>query len=99
MKRTQKKIPKTFKNIAEVIRVKRTAAGISQQDLSGLIGYKNGQFVSNVERGLCSIPQEKIYLIAGLIKAEPQELMTAIAKDFTDHMERTVGVKNARTQV
>ena len=47
-----------FKNIAELIKTKRLQhpKGYSQSELSHLLGYKNGQFISNVERALCNIP-------------------------------------------
>ena len=47
-----------FQNIAKLIRQKRLThpKGYSQSELSHLLGYKNGQFISNVERALCNIP-------------------------------------------
>ena len=49
---------RSFKSIARLIRAKRQnhPQEFSQSELSHLLGYKNGQFISNVERGLCNIP-------------------------------------------
>jgi len=41
---------RSFKHIAQLIRTKRInhPKNYSQSDLSVLLGYKNGQFISNV---------------------------------------------------
>ena len=50
---------KNFSAIAQFVSKHRKLKGISQMSLAKKIGYKNGQFISNIERGLCSIPPEK----------------------------------------
>lgn len=72
---------KHFKNIAKIIKETRTSSGLSQEGLSHLLGYKNGQFVSNVERGLCSIPANKIPLMAEKLQIDPEVLIDAIVAD------------------
>lgn len=74
---------KSFRHIADLIKKKRLAhpSKYSQNELSVLLGYKNGQFISNVERGLCSIPLKKAKDIADLLEIPKEELRTAILKD------------------
>jgi len=72
-----------FKNIAQLIRTKRMShpKGYSQSELSNLLGYKNGQFISNVERALCNIPLKILKKVADVLDIHPDELRDAILKD------------------
>jgi transcriptional regulator with XRE-family HTH domain len=72
-----------FKNIAQLIRTKRMnhPKGYSQSELSHLLGYKNGQFISNVERALCNIPLKMLRKVSEVLDIAPEELKTAILKD------------------
>ena len=72
-----------FKNIAQLIRTKRMnhPKGYSQSELSHLLGYKNGQFISNVERALCNIPLKMLRKVSEVLDITPEELKAAILKD------------------
>ena len=72
-----------FKNIAELIRTKRLQhpKGYSQSELSQLLGYKNGQFISNVERSLCNIPLKMLTRVAEVLNIAHEELKDAMLKD------------------
>lgn len=72
-----------FENIAKLIRTKRVGhpKGYSQSDLSHLLGYKNGQFISNVERALCNIPLKMLGRVSEVLEIDPEELKAAILKD------------------
>ncbi len=72
-----------FDNIAKLIRTKRInhPKGYSQSELSHLLGYKNGQFISNVERALCNIPLKMIRRVSEVLDIEPDEIKGSILKD------------------
>lgn len=72
-----------FENIAKLIRTKRInhPKGYSQSELSNLLGYKNGQFISNVERSLCSIPLKMLRKVSEVLDISPEDLKEAILKD------------------
>lgn len=72
---------KKFSNIASLVREGRSANNLSQVQLSEVLGYKNGQFISNVERGLCSIPISKINSLAKAIKTDSNIIVTAMVAD------------------
>lgn len=72
-----------FKNIGKLVKNTRDAKGISQTQLSKELGYKNGQFVSNIERGICSIPFEKIPTLSALLGLDPVSVKEAILKDYS----------------
>ena len=72
-----------FKNIAQLIRSRRMnhPKGYSQSELSHLLGYKNGQFISNVERALCNIPLKMLKRVSEVLDIPSEELKWAILKD------------------
>lgn len=72
-----------FENIAKLIRDKRTnhPKGYSQSELSHMLGYKNGQFISNVERALCNIPLKMLTRVAEVLDIDPHHVKEAILKD------------------
>ncbi len=72
-----------FENIAKLIRTKRLSheKGYSQSELSHLLGYKNGQFISNVERALCNIPLKMLGRVSEVLDINPEELKQSILKD------------------
>jgi transcriptional regulator with XRE-family HTH domain len=77
---------RSFKNIATLIRIKRVGhpKNYSQSDLSLLLGYKNGQFISNVERGLCNVPLKMMKKISEVLDITHDELKAAILKDIEE---------------
>lgn len=75
-----------FKNIAQLIRTKRLQhpKAYSQSELSHLLGYKNGQFISNVERALCNVPLKMLGKVITVLDINPQEIKDAILKDHEE---------------
>jgi transcriptional regulator with XRE-family HTH domain len=72
-----------FKNIAQLIRTRRMnhPKQFSQSELSHLLGYKNGQFISNVERALCNIPLKMLRKVSEVLDIPAEDLKGAILKD------------------
>lgn len=77
---------RTFKNVATLVRKKRLDHPdmLSQSGLSLLLGYKNGQFISNVERGLCNVPLKMMKKVAEILDIDQAELKKAILKDHEE---------------
>lgn len=77
---------RSFQHIAKLIREKRMAhpKGYSQSELSQLLGYKNGQFISNVERALCNIPLKMLSKVSDILDIEHGDLKTAILNDHEE---------------
>jgi transcriptional regulator with XRE-family HTH domain len=77
---------RSFKNIAFLVRTKRInhPKNYSQSDLSLLLGYKNGQFISNVERGLCNVPLKMMRRISEVLDIVPEDIKSAILKDHEE---------------
>ena len=75
---------RSFKEIGKFIRFKRLnhAEKYSQSQLSKKLGYKNGQFISNVERGLCGIPLKGIKSLVQILEIDPSELKQVMIRDY-----------------
>lgn len=80
---------KSFSQIAHVVRNNRTnhPKSYSQTELSQMLGYRNGQFISNVERGLCSVPKKKLKKLAQILDIDKTELFTAVLEDDRTTLE------------
>jgi transcriptional regulator with XRE-family HTH domain len=78
-----------FENIAQLIKTRRTnhPKGYSQSDLSHILGYKNGQFISNVERALCNIPLKMLRRVSEVLDIPRDELKAALLKDQENTLE------------
>ncbi len=83
-----------FKSIAKLIRTKRLQhpKGYSQSELSHLLGYKNGQFISNVERALCNIPLKMLTRVSEVLDIDSEELKTAILKDHEETLNNYLDI-------
>lgn len=88
---------RSFTNIAELIRTKRMAhpQALSQSDLSDRLGYKNGQFISNVERGLCNVPLKMMSRIAEILDITPEEIKMAVLKDHKETLDNFFNTAHA----
>lgn len=81
---------KKFPNIAKFIQHYREYADLSQQELSTKLGYINGQFVSNIERGLCSIPVKKYKTLCKILNVFPEELEQVLMLDHAFAVKRSL---------
>lgn len=81
---------KKFPNIAKCLREHRNKVGVSQANLATMVGYKNGQFISNVERGLCSVPLKSLAKLAYHLKAHPEDIGDAMLRDHESHIKSVV---------
>ena len=77
---------RTFKHIALILKTKRIEhpKSYSQSELSDLLGYKNGQFISNFERGLCNMPLKMLKTISVILDINPEELKATLLKDHEE---------------
>lgn len=93
-----------FKNIAALIRQKRLQhpKAYSQSELSHMLGYKNGQFISNVERALCNIPLKMLVKVSDVLDIQSQEIKEAILKDHEETLNNYLNLnveKNTKGSV
>ncbi len=85
-----------FGCVAMFIKEKRVGESLSQEELSKLLGYKNGQFISNVERGLCTIPLTKVRPLGKALNVNPEDICKVLIQDYSSHVR---GVINEGSQL
>lgn len=85
----EKENMRCFENIAKLIKTKRLGhpKGYSQSELSHLLGYKNGQFISNVERALCNVPLKMLRRVTEVLDISADDLKKAILDDHERTLE------------
>ena len=80
---------RNFSYVAKLIKEKRLShpQRYSQSQLSKTLGYKNGQFISNVERALCNIPLKMLTRVSEILDISHSELKEAILKDHEETID------------
>lgn len=73
------------KKLGVFLRQKRIAAGLSQKDIASIAKFKNTQFISNIERGLCSVPGYILRIMITAYKINPLEIVEHLAKLKTEY--------------
>ena len=84
---------RSFDCVANWARKKRLEKGYSQSELAAKLNYKNGQFISNVERAKCHYPLwilSHFSDVMQLSKEEIQEMKDAILADYEITIENVI---------
>ncbi len=68
-------------SLGNYLRDKRVAAGFTQSEIAGKLGYSTPQFISNFERGLCSPPLKNLKALVKLYRIPVDEIMVLIMKE------------------
>lgn len=79
-----------FPNIAKLIKSSRLKLGVSQTFLAANIDAKGGQFVSNIERGLCSIPEPKVKAVAKVLNISEEAIINAMVEDYREQLKAEI---------
>jgi transcriptional regulator with XRE-family HTH domain len=89
-------------NAGRVIYEARQMKRLSQKELSFLTGYKNGQFISNIERGLCNCPPALFPKLVEILSLDPASFKEAMMKDICACLEydinKAIEFHNQRTK-
>ena len=95
----KEKVIRCFKSIAKLIKAKRLGhpRGYSQSQLSHLLGYKNGQFISNVERGLCNVPLKMLRRVSEVLDVPKEDLKKAILDDHEKTLDNYLNLGEVST--
>ena len=59
---------------------------MSQSYLSKLLGYSSPQTISNIERGLMTIPVEKIREYSEALDIPTEDILEAVVDDFRNNL-------------
>lgn len=80
------------RHLATLIRKRRIELDLSQGELNKLLGWysKNGQVVSNIERGVQQMPAKTINKLANAIMVSREEIMDLMVKDYQEALKNEV---------
>jgi transcriptional regulator with XRE-family HTH domain len=70
------------KRIGSFLKQHRVKAGLTQSDVAQKLGYTSPQFISNIERGLCSAPVKHLKDFAKMYNLDTEELIQLL---LTEH--------------
>lgn len=71
-----------YKHLPEYIQKRRNDLGVTQQNLGEILGFSSGhQFISNIERGLCTLPIQHWKKVAGVLEIPLKDLEDLYLKD------------------
>lgn len=76
--------------LSAVLKSRRTASGLTQNDVAKKLGYSSPQFVSNWERGLSCPPVSAISRLSGLYKVSEKELFELILEATVNRVEQSL---------
>lgn len=79
-----------YRSMANFIRARRKIAGVSQQDISKALGFGSSQFISNMERGLCTLPPKYFKPVAKILKVSPTLFIKVYLNDERIRITREV---------
>lgn len=67
--------------LADFLKQKRIAAGLSQADVADKLGYSTPQFISNWERGVSRPPISVLKKLGELFKASSEDLFEVVLNE------------------
>lgn len=68
----------------------RESKGLSQDDVGKLLGFSNGQYISNIERNECSLSPKHFKRIAKLYGVSLDDLVDFALDDIVDNMRAEI---------
>ena len=82
-----------FVHTAKAVREYRAShENVSQLDMGKLFGFKNGQAMSNIERGIQGFTERKLHLIDDVEHRE--KIILGMVKDYEDKLRRYANENN-----
>lgn len=79
--------------IGKYLKEKRTAAGLTQKQVSIHLGYSSPQFVSNWERGESLPPPPKLKKLVRLLKIPAEQLINMILDEKKAALHKEMQIK------
>lgn len=71
----------------ELIREKRIEQNLSQNELGRKLGYRQGQYISNIERGLCGFPLKEAKQLCKILGISKKEYIETYLSDEKKKIE------------
>lgn len=82
-----------FYTVGTLVKDARLRKELGQDAVAISAGFRNGQFISNVERGLCSVPATKIWKVCEQLKINVRDMKEAMTTDYRENLDRLAGTE------
>lgn len=74
----------------------RERVGLTQRDVSDALGYSTPQFISNVERGRCRFPVQKLAKIRKLYRLSVEQVVDLFVSEEKLEISKALKTRGAR---
>ncbi len=81
-------------NVGRLIKTERLAQGFSQGQCARKLGLSTPQYISNIERGICSISIPNARKLCRLLKVHSETFKEAMILDFKNDLNKKWRPKN-----
>jgi transcriptional regulator with XRE-family HTH domain len=79
-----------IRKLGEYLREKRVRADLTQGWVAERMGFTSPQFISNIERGLCSPPMDVLKRMVRLYKLRNPEVVKFLSRLQEEYFERSL---------
>ena len=86
------------RSVGQYLRDKRIESGLTQAKVAEDLGYSTPQFISNIERGLCSPPLKNLRTLVRMYRIPVDEIMVIIMKEQEAILRQALGNKKKKTR-
>lgn len=63
------------------LKSKRESSGLTQSEVAKKLGYGSSQFISNIERGISSVPIKALKMLIQIYEIDPIETVDALLSE------------------
>ena len=79
-----------IRKLGEYLREKRVRADLTQGFVAEKMGFTSPQFISNIERGLCSPPMDVLKRMIRLYKLRSPEVVRFLSRLQEEYFEKSL---------
>jgi transcriptional regulator with XRE-family HTH domain len=76
--------------LTKLIKDRRVLLKITQNELATKLGFSNGQFSSNVERGICEWPPKYYKKLCNILRLDLNEMVLEAVDDYWIWLKKEV---------
>ncbi len=78
--------------VSQLIKERRQSLNISQEKLAKMLGVGTGQFISNIERGLCPMPKRKLKRVCRCLLLDRKVMYAACLEEAAQSIQKSLGL-------
>ena len=81
---------KKNQSLGQFLKAQRLARNLTQWEVARELGYSSAQFVSNIERDLCSPPLNQLKNIVDLYQLDPDKLFDLMMQEKSKQLRKLI---------